>query len=241
MDCSEFAVNDDGLLVWVGSGGSLDSPQWGMTGPTFGFNGQNRTLEWGSPFVGWGLDGMTGDTTNYVPIGKTTPDYHLGLSTTYRWGGLSLYGLLEYYPGITVYNQPQQWAVFRNTAGIEDQSGVPEGQKKPVGYYERLYGVVGLTPVNFFVQDASFAKMREVRLSYRLSRDQLQNVAFLRPFEGISLSLIGRNLLTFSNYNGYDPETGRGGGGTGSAALARVDGYDYPNFRSITAAIEVNF
>lgn len=241
MDCSEFAVNDDGLLVWVGPGGSLDNPQWGTTGPSFGFNFQGRALEWGSPFVGWSVDPVSGDTTNYVPIGKTTPDYHLGVSTTYRWRGLSLYGLLEYFPGITVYNQPQQWAVFRNTAGIEDQTGVPEGQKKPVGYYERLYGVVGLTPVNFFVQDASFAKLREVRLSYRFSQEQLQGVAFLQPFSGVSLSLIGRNVLTFSPYNGYDPETGRGGGNTSSAALARVDGYDYPNFRSFTAAIEVNF
>jgi TonB-linked SusC/RagA family outer membrane protein len=241
MDCSEFEVNDDGLMVWVGPGGSLDNPQWGTTGPAFGFAGQGRTLEWGTPFVGWSIDPVTGDTTNRVPIGKTTPDYHLGISTTYRLGGLSLYGLLEYFPGITVYNQPQQWAVFRNTAGIEDQFGIPEGQKKPIGYYERLYGVVGLTPVNFFVQDASFAKLREVRLSYRVSAQQLAGIGFLRPFNGVSLSVIGRNLLTFDSYNGYDPEVGRGGGGTGSAALARVDGYDYPNFRSFTAAIEVNF
>lgn len=242
MDCSEFAVNDDGLMVWVGPGGSLSNPQWGTTGPSFGFNGQARTLKWGSPFVGWGLDAQTGDTTNYLPIGKTTPDYHLAVSTSFRAGGFSVYGLLEYLPGISVYNQPQQWAVFRNTAGIEDQTGITDpAKKKPIGYYGDLYGVVGLTPVNYFVQDASFAKLREVSLRYRFGRDQLAGISFLRAFDGITLSLIGRNLLSFDSYNGYDPEVGRNGGDTGSAAIARVDGYDYPNFRNFTASIEVNF
>ena len=57
----------------------------------------------------------------------------------------------------------------------------------------------------------------------------------------LAISVIGRNLLTWSAYNGYDPEVGRDGGDTGSAAIARVDGFNYPNFRTFTAAIEVNF
>jgi TonB-linked SusC/RagA family outer membrane protein len=241
LDCSEFAVNDEGLLVWVGPGGSLSNPQWGTAGPSFGFKGSNRTIMWGSPFTGWGIDPVNGDTTAYLRIGDTAPDYHLSVSSTVRWGGLSLYGLLEYVPGISVYNVPQQWAVFRSYAGIMDQSGVPQEQQKPLGYYNQLYGIASLTPVNYFVQDASFAKLREVSLTYQFTRDQLAAVPFLRPFEGISVSLIGRNLLTFSDYNGYDPEVGAGGSETGSAAIARVDGYSYPNFRNFTAAIAVTF
>lgn len=241
-DCGEFEVNDEGLLVWVGSGGSLSNPQWGTTSDSaFGFKGQSRTLAWGSPFVGWGLDPQTGDTTNYLPIGKTQPDYHLAVSTTMRWGGLTVYGMLEYLPGFTVYNVPQQWAVFRSYAGIMDQAGLPQAQQKPLGYYNQLYGLVGLSPVNYFVQDASFAKLREVSIRYTFNREQLASVGFLRVFDGVSINLIGRNLLTFTDYNGYDPEVGSGGGETGSAAIARVDGYEYPNFRQFTAAIEVNF
>ncbi len=242
FSCDEFEINDEGLLVWVGPGGSLSNPQWGtVSTDAFGFRGQTRQLAWGSPFVGWGLDPITGDTTNYLPIGKTTPDFHLGFSTSFRWGGLSLYGLIEWLDGISVYNQPLQWGVFRSLAGIMDQSGVPDEQKKPLGYYNQVYGLVGLTPVNYFVQDASFAKLREVSVRYRFDRDQLASIPGLRVFDGIAISLIGRNLLTFSDYNGYDPEVGRGGGDTGSAALARVDGYDYPNFRNYSVAIEVNF
>jgi TonB-linked SusC/RagA family outer membrane protein len=242
FQCSEFEVNDEGLLVWVGAGGSLSNANWGaVSDSAFGFLGQNRQLRWGSPFVGWGLDPSTSDTSNFLPIGKTNPDYHLGFSTSMRWGGLSVYALMEYLPGITVYNVPQQWGVFRNLAGVMDQSGVPAAQQKPLGYYNQLYGVVGLVPVNYFVQDASFARLREVSLRYRFDRATLARVGFLSAFDGIAVSLIGRNLLTFTDYNGYDPEVGSGGGDTGSAAIGRVDGYEYPNFRQFTVAIEVNF
>ena len=240
LDCSEFAVNSDGLLVWVGPGGSLTNSQWGTEGPTFGFYGQERTMMWGSPFTGWGVDAFTGDTTSYLPIGKSMPDYNMGVSTTLRFGGLSVYALFEKVQGISVYNQPQQWAIFKGYAGIMDQTGVPENEKKPIGYYDQLYGVAGLRPVNFFVQDASYTKLREVSLRYRFDRDMLAGTPF-RFFDGIAVSLIGRNLLTWSSYNGYDPEVGRDGGDTGSAAIARVDGFNYPNFRTFTASIEVNF
>ena len=241
LPCDQFAVNNDGLLVWVGSGGSLSNPQWGTSGPTFGFKGQRRALMWGSPIVGWGLDRFTGDTTNFLPIGKTTPDFHLGVSNTQRVKGLTVYGLLEWTQGISVYNLPQQWSIFKTYAGIMDQSGVPANDQKPIGYYNQLYGLVGLVPVNFFVQDGSFAKVREVSLTYRFDQDQLAGIGFLRAFDGLSISVIGRNLLTFTPYNGYDPETGYNGGDTGSAAIARADGYQYPNFRTFSAAIQVNF
>jgi hypothetical protein len=240
VDCGEFEVNSDGLLVWVGPGGSLSDPQWGTAGPNFGFYGQERTMLWGSPFTGWGVDPISGDTSSFLPIGKTSPDYNLGLSTTFRLGGLSVYALVESVQGIQVYNQPQQWAIFKGYAGIMDQTGVPEADRKPLGYYDQMYGVAGLRPVNFFVQDASYTKLREVSLRYRFDRNALAGTP-LRFFEGIAVSVIGRNLLTWSDYNGYDPEVGRDGGDTGSAAIARVDGFNYPNFRTFTAAIEVNF
>jgi hypothetical protein len=140
-----------------------------------------------------------------------------------------------------VYNVPQQWAVFRSYAAIEDQSGVTDALKKPLGYYNALYGLSVLSPDNYFVQDASFAKLREVSLQYRLGRDQLARIGFLRSFDGIAFSVIGRNLLTFTKYIGYDPEVGSNGGDTGSAAIARVDGYQYPNFRNFTFSITVTY
>jgi hypothetical protein len=55
------------------------------------------------------------------------------------------------------------------------------------------------------------------------------------------VSLSGRNLYTWTDYRGFDPEVGKSGGNTGSSAIARVEGYQYPNFRTWTAALELIF
>jgi TonB-linked SusC/RagA family outer membrane protein len=256
MDCSQFAVNNDGLLVWVGGAGSPnagwqtytttanDRPAqrtwWGTQAPVDLAIRGVRPM-WGEPIVGQCTDRITGEATTYCPLGTTMPDYKLGLSSNLTWRGFQVYGLLESVQGISVYNQPLQWATFQSYAGIMDQSGMPEAEQKPVGYYSRLYGVSGLAPSSRFVEDGSFVKLRELAVRYRLGGDPLQAVPVLRGFDGVTFSMVGRNLFTWTDYDGYDPETGRGGGGTGSAALARVDGYNYPPFRTFTFGIELNF
>ena len=79
-------------------------------------------------------------------------------------------------------------------------------------------------------------KLREVSLRYTFNRGQMEN--FLGGvFNRVSLSLVGRNLLTFTGYTGYDPEVGSGN----NASFLRVDNFGYPNFRSFTGAVEIEF
>ena len=246
MSCDGFMVNDDGFLVWVGDAGHYNNgwgtaPEggnwWGTTGPEIA--GVN--VNWGSPIVGRCIDRETGEETTFCPLGNTTPDYNVGLSSTMNWRGFSVYGLLNAVQGFSIYNQPLQWAVFQNYAGIMDQSDVPADQQKPLGYFAQLYGVSGLAPSSAFVDDGSFVKLRELAVSYRFDGATLAGLPILQGFDGITLSAVGRNLFTWTDYDGYDPEVGRTGGHTGSAALARVDGFNYPNFRTFTFGLELNF
>ena len=52
------------------------------------------------------------------------------------------------------------------------------------------------------------------------------------------MGVIGRNLFTFSNYSGYDPEVS---GLTGDPFSFRWDGFSYPNFRTLTGFMEIDF
>ena len=238
VSCDGFQVDDNGFLVWTGGSG-FDSPQWGTNGPAV--NGS--TVKWGTPFAGVCTDRTTGEETRNCPVGNTMPDYNMGISTTMTIKGLSLYALVNRSAGFDVYNQPLQWGFFKRATHAYDQDvNAPANQKKPLGYYDAWYsGTGGLVPSNEFVEDGSFTKLREVSLSYRLRKDQLGSVPGLNMFQGIGISVTGRNLFTWTNYRGYDPETGVSGGDTGSAAVARVDGYSYPNFRTWTAALELIF
>jgi TonB-dependent starch-binding outer membrane protein SusC len=59
--------------------------------------------------------------------------------------------------------------------------------------------------------------------------------------ESVTFSVTGRNLLTWTNYDGYDPDVGETGGGPGSAVISRQDGHNSPNFRTVTFGVEIIF
>jgi hypothetical protein len=88
------------------------------------------------------------------------------------------------------------------------------------------------SPTDWFVEDASFVKLRELSLKYRLPRTFASALARLGA-EQASVSLIGRNMLTFTRYKGYDPEVG--------SVLNRLDSFDYPRYRTITGSVEIIF
>ena len=243
VDCSLFELNDDGILVYTGGTG-FDNPQWGTTytlpnGATAGDGA--GVVYWGTPFSGYCTDRVTGEQTNYCPVGKAVPDYHVSLSSTFTWGGFQLYGLLDSEQNFDVYNQTAQWATFRSNSAMFQTDG-PIEQSKPQGYYNRWYvGSGRLSPTTLFVEDGSYIKLREISARYTFGPSLLGSVPGLNRLDGITLSATGRNLYTWSDYTGFDPEIGKDGGDTGSSALARVDGYTYPNFRTFTLGVELNF
>lgn len=237
VSCDGFTTNDDGFLVWVGDGTLADNA-WGTSSDV---NVRGAPVMWGTPFQAECTDRSTGESTLFCPVGNSTPDYSVALSNTFNFHGLSLYALLHAEQGFDVYNQPLEWAVFRRNAGIYDEAGTAPEQQKPLGYYDAWYNLNGLAPDDEFVEDGSYVKLREVSARYRFNAEQLDAVPGLSAFSSVALSVTGRNLLTWTDYRGFDPEVGKDGGETGSAALARVAGYQYPNFRTYTAGIELTF
>ncbi|MFL5546098.1 MAG: hypothetical protein ACJ8AQ_00960, partial [Gemmatimonadales bacterium] len=84
-----------------------------------------------------------------------------------------------------------------------------------------------------FVEDASFTKLREVALSLTLP----QRYAMRVGAGSAILTFAGRNLHTWTNYTGVDPETSL----LGSASPAR--GFDYfnsPQTRSYVFSLTLN-
>ena len=217
----QFQVNDDGYLVPVGPGGSYRNMQWGETVVIDG-----RSYAWGLPFRELDEDGQPA----IVKIGDGNPDVNLGLNSSFRYRGLSLYGLLTVQVGGEVYNFTQQ-RMFQNQRSIrQDQAGKPDELKKPVGYYTVLYNTN--TVNNFFVEGGTHAKLRELAVRYRLDARRIGALSRL-GIEHLQLGLVGRNLLVLSNYTGYDPEVG--------TVINRLDNFVYPQYRTITASIEIEF
>ena len=56
-------------------------------------------------------------------------------------------------------------------------------------------------------------------------------------YESIRVGATGRNLFTFTNYSGYDPEVSSSGESTNQF----YDSFSYPNFRTYTGSLEFTF
>lgn len=176
-------------------------------------------------------------------IGNTNPDFRLGFANTLSYKCWSMYFLFDWKYGGDVYNRTKQWLYRDLRHGDVDQSDKAPNEKKTVEYYQALYDVNDVN--SHFVEDATYVKLRELSIYYTLKRDKLKNFAN-GFFKGVKIGLVGRNLLTFTNYTGYDPEVGQINDSAeetyyGSSQFFQFDAYGYPNYRTISGSLTLTF
>jgi TonB-linked SusC/RagA family outer membrane protein len=172
---------------------------------------------------------------NQVKIADVNPDYSFGFANTLRAGGFTLYGLFDGTRGGNIYNFTKQWMFQDRRHAAIDQFGKAQENKKALEYYSvGFYDAI--EPNSYFVEDGSYVKLREVSLSYALGKNLLNSMRFLGAGRTVKLAVIGRNLKTWTNYSGFDPESSSNGDFN-----FRVDGFRYPSFRQFTGQIEIGF
>ncbi|MCY3599117.1 MAG: SusC/RagA family TonB-linked outer membrane protein [Gemmatimonadetes bacterium] len=251
-DCNaNFQVNDDGLLVPTGGAAfteGFSKKLWGTQVEVATADGSN-SYHWGLPikvqdYSPACVSKNPGDyeekctLTEFLPFGNTTPDFNASFATNFRYKGLSLNSLIETSQGASIYNGTAQWSLRELRGEDTDQTGKALEFNKPVGYASALYSVNADN--SWFREDGSWIKLRELSLGYTLPETMTQSL-FGDVFDRVTLNAIGRNLITITDYRGYDPEVGYSGGQFGSTALNRVSTFGYPNFRTFTFAAELVF
>lgn len=169
-------------------------------------------------------------------VGNSTPDFNLGLRNTISYKGFDFYMLWDWKQGGDLYNRNGQWLTRDNRHAMIDQSGKAPGEQKTVNYYQSLYDVNQNN--GFWVEDASFVKLREASIFYTLDSDKLKNVAN-GFFDSLRIGLTGNNLLTFTNYSGWDPEVQLYDGDT--FQYYAVDYGVYPVSTSYTLSVTLKF
>ena len=88
---------------------------------------------------------------------------------------------------------------------------------------------------DFFVHDGSYVRLKELRLTYNFPQRILSKL----KISNLALSLTGYNLLTFTSYNGFDPEVGKVVGTEGNNLSMGVDQGNYPQARSFTFGVKL--
>ena len=168
-------------------------------------------------------------------IGNVNPKFNWGFANNFRFKSFSLYALFDGQHGGQVYNFTKQWMTQDWRTGDMDMAGVPDAEKVPATVFTgSLYN--GLVASDYFVEDGSYIKIRELSVAFDVGGRFLQATGLNRFASGIKLALIGRNLYTWTDYTGFDPDVTGGGDFN-----FRVDGFRYPNFRTITGQVELTF
>lgn len=197
-----------------------------------------RTLDWRTPNER-PLKFYNASGESVVKIGDVNPDVNLALNSTFQWKGFSLSTLITMLQGGDIYNLTRQWPFNEQRDPVFDQRDKPAVERKPVTYYQTFYN--GISPADYFVEDGSFIRLRELAVNYTLPTAWVKRPLGAFGFETARLGVVGRNLWTSTKYTGYDPDvTGTSGLG-GNPFTYRVDYFTYPQFRTFTFMLELGF
>jgi len=140
-----------------------------------------------------------------VYMGDGNPDYNAGLSNEVRWKGLSLYGLLDRQKGgMLAAGTWRHFDLGQNSRDYDDPGPDPT---KTLGKW-RTDTYLRMTRI--YYQDVSYWKLREITLGYDVPSSILHRA--LGGAESARLTLSGRNLKTWTNFRGGDPDFSNFGG-----------------------------
>lgn len=173
-------------------------------------------------------------------LGNGLPNFYGGFSHDLTYKNLSLSFLFDYSIGQDIYRTYDE---LRNDLNSANETPGPDRilgawrEQGDVTVYPRLnrVGQNRLRPNSFFVTDGGWIKLRYIRLNYKLPKRILDN--YLKGVKNVALSLAINNVLTWTDYIGYNPEIGN----RGNNLIINRDLLRYPNDREIILGLNVQF
>ena len=181
------------------------------------------------------------DPNDQKVVGNAYPDFNMSFFNTVTFKqNLSLSFQFDWIQGNSIYNITKQWMYRDRIQKDFDKAVTIDGQTGSyVNFWNSLYNSVQRT--GFFVEDGSFLRLRDVTLSYSIANPFKQ-----KWVKNVVLTASGRNLLTFTNYSGLDPEATTGQDSQGNATLGTgsnigVDYFGVPNLKSYQLGINLQF
>jgi len=182
-------------------------------------------------------DGIIGSDDRTL-LGSAMPDFFGGIRNqiTYKKFDLSFFFNYSYGNEVVNYNR---WILSQVQPGINQltevtsrwtpqntETSVPRASSQRAAEY---------AIDSRFVEDASFLRLRDVTLTYRVPNQLMEKVGVTSG----KLFIRGNNLLTITNYKGLDPEANSFN--PAESNLAGIEVSMYPLVRMYTVGLNVQF
>ena len=202
------------------------------------------------------------NTTNPV-VGNREPDFIGGFNNTFQYKKLSLSFLLDIRKGGDVFNGTE-YALVSNglskrtllndrqsvtVTGVNSSTGADftqtyeADQNYTIGtstvagtaMIQRYWANYAANSYNF-ITSVNWVKLRSLSLTYDFN-NLVKNV---KAINGLSATVVGTNLFTWTNYKGMDPEVSAAGG-TGGSGSTGIDYLGVPAVTSFTFGLNLTF
>lgn len=170
-------------------------------------------------------DGVVDATYDRMIVGDPNPDFYGGLTNTFSYKGVELNIFLLYSHGndILNYNAIEMGLPSggQNVYAALKNRWTPQN---PNNVYAKATTNRTAVFSDQFIEDGSYLKLKTVTLSYLFPKLKI------RGFANLKVYATGQNLLTSTNYTGYDPEVSY----RGASNLEIGEDYGgYPQSRTI--------
>jgi hypothetical protein len=165
-------------------------------------------------------------------IGSWIPDLVYGFNFNVGYKGLNISADFAGQSGNSIYNGKQ--AIRFSTLNFEDRfldrwTGEGTSNTDPKA---SLSGI-NYQPSDYFVEDASFLKLRTLTVNYQIPQSLLESI----DFSAASIFFRATNLFMWTEYSGYTPELGSGDSALGGV----IDNGVYPTTRVLSAGLNMTF
>jgi TonB-linked SusC/RagA family outer membrane protein len=139
----------------------------------------------------------------------------------------------DFSKGNKIYNQTRQW-LYRDR--LSKDYDLPVTINGETGAYVTMYNSMynSVQPNSWFVEDGSYMRLRNLSLSYSLG-----NVLKVKWAKQLTVTLSGRNLITFTKYRGLDPESTSVGSNDNNGPVRGIDSFGFPNVKSYQAGLTI--
>jgi len=179
-----------------------------------------------------------------TPLGNPFPKFNASFINSISYKDFAVLSFqIDWTYKSHLYNQTKEWMYrdgingdFEKPVTINGNTGAYSAYWASAyyGLFGSLNGAGNNTTKDFFWEDATFARLRNVSLSFDFAR--FMKVSALKKFQ---LVLTGRNLVTLTKYTGYDPEVSSGG--VNSAFDRGIDHNTLPNVKSYQVGLNIGF
>ncbi|MBO4842109.1 MAG: TonB-dependent receptor [Bacteroidales bacterium] len=183
-------------------------------------------------FVDVNGDGYVNDDDRTM-IGKGMPDWTAGLTMSADWKGIDLTLFFQGSFGNDVFDYCMRGDIpAQNRPGWVLDRWIGEGTSNRIPRMTNANPNQNWRSSDLWVKDGSFVRLKTAQLGYTFPAKWMK-IVFIKNFR---VYVAGENLLTFTKYEGFDPEMASDGYTT-----IGVDRGIYPQSRTITLGASITF